>query len=126
MKTYRATVTREDGYWVAVVDGLRGGATETRTFAALEDEVRDLVAGLTDTDEDSFQLELELSDEMKRARDAILAMKRARESLAATRDEYEATQREAARTLHEEHLSARDSAKLIGVSHQRISQLLNS
>ena len=126
MKTYRANVTREDGYWVAVVEGLRGGATETRTFAALEGEVRDLVAGLTDTDEDSFGLELELSDELKRVREVIGAMERIREALAEVRGQYEATQREAARTLHEEHLSARDSAKLIGVSHQRISQLLNS
>ena len=126
MKTYRANVTREDGYWVAVVAGLRGGATETRTFAALEDEVRDLVAGLTDTDEDSFGLELALSDELKRVREVVGAMERIREALAEVREQYEATQREAARTLHEEHLSARDSAKLIGVSHQRISQLLNS
>jgi predicted transcriptional regulator len=126
VKTYRATVTREAGYWVAVVDGLRAGATEARTLAGLEVEVRDLVAGLTDSDEDAFEVELELSDELEEVRSVVAATERLRETLAQVRSEFEETQREAARVLHAEQLSARDSAKLIGISHQRVSQLLSA
>jgi hypothetical protein len=61
MNTYHVTVTREEPYWVGVVDGLPGGATESRSLAALDGEVRDLIAGLTDADDDSFQLEWNLS-----------------------------------------------------------------
>src|SRR5689334_5189481 len=56
MKRYAVTVSREGLWWVAVVDGLPGGATESRRLDQLEAEVRDLIAGLTDTSEDAFEL----------------------------------------------------------------------
>lgn len=56
------TVSREDGFWVAVVDGVPGAATEVRQLAALDTEVRDLLSGLLDQDEDSFDLRYQLHD----------------------------------------------------------------
>lgn len=53
---HHVRVTREDGYWVAVVDGVRGGATETRRLSALDAEVRNLLAGLLDVDPDALEL----------------------------------------------------------------------
>lgn len=50
------TVTREGRWWVAVVDGVPGGATETQRLADLESEVRDLLSGLLDVDGDVLQL----------------------------------------------------------------------
>lgn len=61
-RAFKATVTHEeDDRWVAVVDGLRGGATEADTLADLEVEVRDLISGLLNLDEDTFDIKLEMS-----------------------------------------------------------------
>lgn len=126
MSTYTAAVTREDGYWVGVVEGLRGGATEGRTLANLEAELRDLIAGLLDLDEDSFELEMRLGAELNEVGFLVERMIEAQEQLARARQGYVAAQQEAVKALAEKHVSARDSAKLMGVSHQRISQLLNA
>src|SRR5262249_42167742 len=61
MTTYAVTVSRDEPWWVAVVAGLPGGATEARRLDQLETEVRDLIAGLTDVDEDAFDLNWEYS-----------------------------------------------------------------
>jgi hypothetical protein len=60
MTTYDVTVTRDSGLWVATVDGLPPnvfGLTDVDTFSALDTEVRDLIAGLTQTPPDSFDLQ---------------------------------------------------------------------
>jgi hypothetical protein len=57
MTTYNVTVTRDGGLWAAVVSGLPPrmvGATDVERFTDLDLEVRDLIAGLTETDPDSF------------------------------------------------------------------------
>jgi len=53
---YEVTVSREDDLWVAVVAGLVPAATDVEHFGDLETEVRDLIAGLTDSDPDDFAL----------------------------------------------------------------------
>ncbi len=55
MITYEVTVTRADDLWIADIAGLTA-ATEVQQFADLAVEVRDLVAGLTDSDPDDFDL----------------------------------------------------------------------
>jgi len=57
MTSYAVTVSREEPWWVAVVSGLSGGATEARRLDQLEVEIRDLIGGLTDTRDDEVDLE---------------------------------------------------------------------
>ncbi|MFT4299511.1 MAG: hypothetical protein QM597_07755 [Aeromicrobium sp.] len=121
MKTYKVTVTREDGYWVAVVDGLRGGATEARTLAKLDVEVRDLIVGLTDTTEDDFTVDYALPTDIE---NAVREWEASAAAAASARAAYEATQTKVARHLAGQHVSVRDAARLVGVSHQRVAQLL--
>jgi hypothetical protein len=52
--TYRVTVSREEPWWVAVVDGV--GATEAKKFSDLEDMVSDLIAVMRDIDKPDFDL----------------------------------------------------------------------
>lgn len=59
VNTYRALVTRDDGFWVAEVEGV--GVTESRKLAMLEVEVRDLISGMLDVEEDSFEVRLDLA-----------------------------------------------------------------
>lgn len=58
MSSYQVEVTREDGLWVADIwaPGLGPAATDTVRFADLEAEVRDLIAGLTDSEPADFEL----------------------------------------------------------------------
>lgn len=49
----RVTVTRDENLWSVAVDGLPAGligATDVERFEDLDIEVRDLIAGLTDTE----------------------------------------------------------------------------
>lgn len=123
MSTFNVAVTREDGYWVGVVEGLRGGATEARTLAGLDVELVDLIQGLLDLDEDEVTLNLDMGEDVSPVVERLIE---AQEEMLRAKDEYEARQIHAVRLLADKHISARDSAKLIGVSHQRVSQLLNS
>jgi hypothetical protein len=52
--TYRATISHEEPWWVAAVDGI--GATEAKTIAELDDMVRDLIMVMRDLDEPDFDL----------------------------------------------------------------------
>ena len=58
MSSYQVEVTREDGLWVADLwaPELGPAATDTLHFADLEAEVRDLIAGLTDSQPEDFEL----------------------------------------------------------------------
>jgi hypothetical protein len=122
---FNVRVTREDGFWVAEVQDVRGGATEARRLSALDGEVRDLLAGLLDLDEDSIELRWDLwpaigEDALKHLgeyRDARL-----RYSLA--RERYEQALHGAAVALREVQVSLRDSADLLEISHQRVHQVL--
>ena len=60
MPMYTITVTRDADLWAAQVGGLPAGcvgATDVQHAADLDVEVRDLVAGLTDTTPDAFDLD---------------------------------------------------------------------
>ncbi len=125
--TYTITVTRDDNLWAAQIGGLppgRIGVTDVAHFADLEAEVRDLVAGLTDADPDEFDLvwryvqddhdytaSLEQSHEWQRR----LA------EAEANRDRYRAA---AAHDMTRAGLSQRAIGDALGVSHQRVGQIL--
>lgn len=116
-------MTREDDYWVAQVAGLRGGATEARRWRDLENEVRDLIAGLTDVDEQSFDLvwHFDLPGEaMTHLRDWE-DLKRQRARIDA---EYRSVASRVVTSMRKLDISQRDAADLLGISHQRVSQLM--
>jgi DNA-directed RNA polymerase specialized sigma24 family protein len=129
MKTYRATVTRDDNLWAAVVDGLPPhaiGATDAEHFAELDTEVRDLIAGLTDAAPDDFAIdwryELGGHDVTKAVEELTEAESRLK-AAAAARDEARA------RMLHilaGTGLSQGAIGDVLGVSHQRVHQLLKA
>ncbi|WP_431031179.1 hypothetical protein [Plantibacter sp. RU18] len=124
MNTYQVTVTREDPYWAAQIGGLPGGATETRALAALDAEVRDLIAGLTDVDEDDIELEWNYDAAFEpEVAQALGQLQEARKSLDDARAQYERIQLEAVNGVRGQGVSVRDAAVLLHLSHQRVSQL---
>ncbi len=134
--TYVAEVERdESGNWIASVPALRGVHTHARTLSSLRRYLQDAIAlwlevGLLDpgqldphVDRDGITVELQvkLPTRARRATDSAL---RRREKARAAEAEAAAATRNAARALVESGLSRRDAAELLGLSHQRVDQLL--
>ena len=125
-KSYRVVVTREDGHWLADVPELPGAHTFARTLPSLDKAVREVVvlaADLPDEDMDSLDLAWEY-----RTGDASLDQEAAR--VRALRAEAEQLTARAsastvamARELVLRGMSVRDTAVLLGVSPQRVSQM---
>lgn len=128
--THHVTITREDNLWVAEIPGV--GATDVEHFADLDLEVRDYVAGMTDADPD--ELDLEWRYEVN-GRDVTGALARFMAAEFELREvaELEAERvaaRDAARMAAIEEIrsagaSQRVAADVVGLSHQRVHQLIN-
>jgi predicted RNase H-like HicB family nuclease len=135
---YLAEVERDDlGNWLASVPALRGVHTYARTLASLRSHLQDAIAlwlevELVDAgDRDphidrkaiAVELQVKLPARVRRATDSA---RRRRERARTAEAEASAANREAARALTEAGLSRRDAAELLGLSHQRVDQLLRS
>ena len=136
--SYRVTVSREDPWWTAVAygEGLpsHGAATETRTIADLDEKIRDLIVLRTDADlrmpydeaVRSFDLDYTY-DLPPEAAEALKDYQRSKRELAEAQDRYaERAERAAAALTATTRASVRDVAVLMGISYQRVSQLLAS
>lgn len=136
MTTYRVVVWREDPWWVAVAygEGLppHGAATETRTISDLEEKLRDLIVLRTDADlhmpYDMAVKHFDLDWTYNLPADAAKALEEYHESkrdLTEAQDRYSERARKAASALTTSaHASVRDAGWLMGISYQRVAQLL--
>lgn len=123
---FSVTVFRENNLWVAVVDGLPGGATDVERFEGLHDAVHDLIATLQDIEPGAFWVQwrfrqgsYELFDELRELRQ----WEKQAELALANRD---AARRAAIGAMRQAGLSYREIADVIGMSYQRVGQLLES
>jgi len=127
MDTYTVTVTREDNLWVAVVDGLPQGvvgAADFEHFSDIHEDMRELIADLTDADPSDFTVEwrYELAGDVTALVTEYLEAGREADRVEGWRDAARAA---LLRRLNGP-LSQRALADLVGVSHQRINQLVKS
>lgn len=121
-KTYRAFASREERFWLLSIPEL-DIVTQARTLDRAEATVRDVIAVWLDVPADSFAVEVEprlddkwmrLLRETREARsDAERASARASELL-----------RTSVSTMRAAGLTAREVGSLVGVSYQRVQQLL--
>lgn len=119
---YRAVTERDGSWWAIRVPELRGVYSQARRLADVEAMARDAIALLNEVAPDSFDITVEpvLDDEATRlveqARadrvDAERAARRASEQLRAAVDR-----------LVSAGLTVRDTAHLLGLSHQRVAQV---
>lgn len=124
MKTYRVAYERdESGLWVASVRGVRGCHTQGRTVDEARRRIREALELFVDNARKAT-----LVDEVKLPTDAARAVR----AYATLRKRAEQEDRRAAlaarravRVLRSGRLkmSARDAARLLGLSHQRVHQL---
>jgi hypothetical protein len=122
VSTYTVHAKRAGKYWELHIDGV--GVTQSRTLGADADEmVRSYVATMKDVAPDAVDYTLKPKVDADIDAEAAAARKAAKEAEeAVTRSA--ARNRAAARRLSEAGLSGRDVAVVLGVSPQRVSQLL--
>lgn len=135
---YSVKLGRDGDWWTALAVGPRleptgHAASETRSIAALEEDVRNTIAVLTDRDLDmpheksinDFDIQWDYSGLPESTASALadyFAVKAERNEL---ENRYAASVRRAAVELTGvTHASYRDAAHVLGLSHQRVSQVL--
>ena len=124
VKTYRVAYERDDsGWWVASVRGVRGCHTQGRTVDEARRRIVEALALFVDNARQAT-----IVDEVKLPTGAARAV-RAFATLRKKADEEDRraalAARRAVRVLRGGRLkmSARDAARLLGLSHQRVHQL---
>ena len=128
MSSYQVEVTREDGLWVADIwaPELGPAATDTVHFADLEAEVRDLIAGLTDSEPDDFELTWRYNIGGADMTGTISRLLKAEAGLQKAAQAHEEARRAALQALADIGLSQAAIGDVLGVSHQRVHQLLKA
>jgi hypothetical protein len=131
MTSYDVTVTREDNLWVAHADNV--GATDVEHFKDLEVEVRDYIAGMTDADPSDFAIQWRYKVNGRDVTDALTRFMAAERELrdvmaeeAAKAAERDAARLDAIKAVRSAGLSQRVAADVVGLSHQRVHQLVSS
>jgi hypothetical protein len=125
MKRYSVHARRVGAWWALDVEGVPGAHTQVRRLDQAEGMARDAVAGVLDIAPDAFEVVVTpvIPEPIREIVDQATT---ARSRAAEAQDVAGQLTRQAARRLVEEGLTVRDAGVLLGVSHQRIAQLLQS
>ncbi len=120
-KTYRVTAEREPDWWYVRVEDI-GHSTQAKRLDGVENMARDLIAIVEDVPEDSFDVELTVAvGSAQAALDEALA---ARSEAEASQHAAQESTKAAALALRQVGMPMRDIGQLLGLTHQRISQLV--
>ena len=125
-RSYRVEAVRSGDWWSITVPELSGVFSQAKRLDQVERSAREAIAMMLDIDEARVgSLEVDVTppatvvELLKRLHNFVATANEATDAAAAAR-------REAAQLLREEGLPIRDVGELIGVSHQRVSQILAS
>ena len=126
MKTYRVDVVRDEGWWIMHARIPRTIIySQAKRVDDVEPMIRDAIAGVLDVDPESFAIELifdldaDVLDQVNRAREASTEAAEVQER--ASRESRAAVQ-----ALRNEGLTLKEAGYFLGVSPQRVAQLLNA
>jgi predicted RNase H-like HicB family nuclease len=124
MSRYRLVLERDEtGAWIARVPDVPGCHSYGRTLEQARRRIREALGlWVDDAATAEFDEQIHLP---RRARQAVRRSEASRDRVRRERADAHAATAEAATVLVEElHLGMRDAAELLGVSHQRVQQLL--
>ena len=128
MTTYDIDIYRDEaGYWIADVPSVPGAHSFAKRIDQITSNIREAIAVALDID-DTDAIEINPRVALGSSLEKLLGEARHLRDVAdqATQAASEAS-REAARALVEQgELSLRDAGALLGVSHQRVGQLVKS
>ena len=122
-KRRRAIFERDaDGWWVASVPTVAGCHTQGRTLAQARERLKEALAVSVEGDLP------ELIEEVRLPKDALVVLgdfKLSREEAQRAAERAAVlTQRAAVILTHDVRVSLRDAAELLGLSHQRVAQII--
>jgi predicted RNase H-like HicB family nuclease len=122
-KRYIAVYERdpESDAWLVHIKWIAGCDTYGRTLRQAEARIREALAVWLDRDPEGLEIVSEWPDELK---DVATTVAQARRDAAASAQAAGAATAKAAKRLHRMGLSRRDAAEVLGISHQRVQQLL--
>ena len=125
MKKYRVVYERDEtNWWVARVPRLRGCHTQGRTIDEARSRIREAMALFVDG-ADAVELvdDVKLPSEVSRQ---IVAYRTARSNAVKEQERAQLRAKSVVKILTKKmRLSVRDTGKLLGLSHQRVQQLLH-
>jgi len=124
MRTYRVTLERdEDGWWIADVPDVPGCHTQGKTIRQAMERIREALSLFV---RGAAKARLVEDVHLPAAAKARLArLEKLRREAAARAEETQAETAKAAKELTlKVGLSERDAARLMGISHQRVHQLV--
>ncbi|MGH9041124.1 MAG: type II toxin-antitoxin system HicB family antitoxin [Acidimicrobiia bacterium] len=124
-RTYTANAIRSGNWWAIEVPELEGVFTQARRLDQVEGMARDAIAGVLDVDPDSFDVVVrpQLPTEWQEHLAQLESIRAAAGTLASM---VSVKMRETARLLHDSQgLPLREVGAVLGVSHQRIHQVLS-
>ena len=125
MKRYTAVFERdESGFWLARIPSIRGCHAYGRTLEQARTRLREALGLWIDRPEDAVIEEaIRLPADL---RTAIQRSRRTRERAERERENAQDQTRAAAEALVDEGVSLRDAGELLGLSHQRVQQLVQA
>ncbi len=122
--SYRAVATRSGDWWAITIPQLPGAFSQCKRLDQVEAMAREVIALMLDTDPadvDDIDVTVQLPDPLA---DDLTALQRSEQLADDARQAAAHAQRRAAGQLRAAGLSVRDIGRLLGVSHQRVSQIL--
>lgn len=118
-----AQARRSGGWWAIEVPEAPGAFTQTRRLDQVEEAAIAAVADLLEIDAATVEVTV-CADLGQPAQEAIAAAVSASATATAAQTEASRAMRAAVATLRNDaHLTTRDAATLLGVTHQRVAQL---
>jgi predicted RNase H-like HicB family nuclease len=122
-KNYVAVYERdpESDAWLVHIKGIDGCQTYGRTLRQAEARILEVLALWLDREPDGLVITPEWPEDLAEIASEV---SQARETAAATAQQAGVTTAKAAKRLARMGLSRRDAADVLGISHQRVQQLL--
>ena len=122
--SYRAVATRSGDWWAITIPQLPGAFSQCNRLDQVEAMAREVIALMLDIEPanvDGVEVDVHLPDQLA---DDLTALKRSERLADDARQAAAHAQRRTAEQLRAAGLSVRDIGRLLGVSHQRVSQIL--
>ena len=128
MSVYTAVVTREDNLWVADIHGddLGPAAMDYEHLSELHDDVPSYVADLLRTTTDTVKVVFRYEVNGRNVTEQMERLMQAERQLRELQSQFENARMDVVNALIDAGLSQRTTADAVGLSHQRVNQLVKA